>query len=165
MRWVDALAGGFAIGNNASFNPPAFTTNGWEYTQDDRAFYSVQTPHTIANTNSSFPNCWVEPHIHVTAASPVTNQWEFGYQFATVFGEYSAYTLLTNSVVITNANQHALLSFGNITNNTLAGKASVIFKGHIKRLDAVVIPVIVDSLDIHIPIKNIGSSGQYSGGD
>jgi hypothetical protein len=161
-RWVDALASGFAIGNNASFDPPAFSTNGWEYSQSDKAFFVIQSPHVMASTNSTFPNFYYEPHIHVTAAAAVTNQWRIGYQVATVFGSYSNYTTLTNTVIVSNANHHALLSFGNITNNLLQAKSSVIFKGYVQRLDAVAIPVILDSIDFHVPVRVFGSATQTS---
>ena len=161
VRWVDALASGVAIGSVPT-SPPEWTTNGYEYDSGEQAAFSIQSPHVLASTNSTFPNFYFEPHIHVTAASSVTNQWVMSYRVAAVNADYSAWVSLTNSVVITNANQHSILSFGNITNNALQGKSSVIFKGLVRRSDAVGIKVILDSIDFHVPVRVFGSATQTS---
>jgi hypothetical protein len=62
-----------------------------------------------------------------------------------------------------------VLSFGNVTNNALSGRSSVLFKGRIMRVQGgdgelgAANPVWVDSLDIHMPTQELGSTGQ--GGD
>jgi hypothetical protein len=63
-----------------------------------------------------------------------------------------------------------LLAFGPITNNLLQSHDSIVTRGQVTRLDSGASDVgsgpivIIDSMDFHIPIDNVGSYNM-NGGD
>lgn len=191
-RWVDALAGGLtlaggiaapekaAIPNSGSWIAPA---EGYRYGYggvggDDYASFEIQAWHVMATINASFPSLYYEPHIHVCVAdiSAGTNAtFVLEWTSARVNDLFTNYYIRTNTYGFTKTNEHGILSFGNITNNALAGHASVMFKGTVRRTASATNDVgsgaapnqgrkvFVESLDFHIPVRVLGSAGQYSG--
>lgn len=184
-KWVDILQSGTAIASNPSGDPPILTeipggSNffGYAYYYDsptagDKSYFSIQGIHKFASTNATHPNLWFEPHIHVTCTNMPANlsnvTFRLDLAYATVFGRYTNGYVHTNTFSFTNVLQHGVLSFGNVTNNALSGRSSVLFKGRIMRVNGgdgdlgANNPVWVDSLDIHMPTTELGSTGQ--GGD
>jgi hypothetical protein len=86
--------------------------------------------------------------------------------YGSVWGYLTNYYATTNTCSFTNANQHGVVDFGFVTNNSLSGKASVIFKGRVMRINGGTgsvgaNPVWLDSLDIHIPIDKVGSGSVW----
>jgi hypothetical protein len=141
---------------------------------NDLSYFSIQGPHKFANTNASLPNFYCAPHVHVSTiqqpsegASNAT--FTITYQIAMVNQPFTNVVSLTNSIAFSSTNTHRILDFGNVTNNSLAGKSSVIIRGVLTRIPTPA-PlgndigqaknVIVDSLDFHVPITEIGSTAQ-----
>ncbi|MGV1047678.1 MAG: hypothetical protein ACOYD4_04015 [Solirubrobacterales bacterium] len=179
-RWTDILTAGLGLQGNPTVQPalqpvlPGSLIYAYYFDNNDLASFSAQSPHSLAQTNDVFPQFYFEPHVHVSmtnftaANSNIT--FRLALQVARPFGTYTnvATYLRTNTIAITNASQHLIISFGNITNNDLQGHHSVIFRGSIGRLSSASADVgagkvvAVDSVDIHIPFDQVGSSNPYS---
>lgn len=179
-KWIDILTSGDAIASNPTGDPPVLTQYGTsnyfgyayfynDAADGDKSYFTLQSAHKIATTNAANPNVWVEPHIHVTAttfAAGTNATFRLDLYYGSVFGYLTNWYAKTNSVSMTNTYQHCVLSFGNLTNNAIfSGRSSVLFKGRIMRIDGGTgdigaNPVWVDSIDIHIPVTELGSTGQ-----
>lgn len=182
-KWVDVLVSGTAVASNPSGDPPVLTqipgSNyfGYAYYADsgtagDRSYFSIQSPHKFASTNAANPNMYFEPHLHVsvtniTSGTESNATFRIDMNYGVVNGFLTNYFVKTNTVNFTNAYFHSVLDFGNVTNNALSGRSSVIFRGRIMRINGGVTdlgnsnPVWVDSLDIHVPIQELGTVGQF----
>jgi len=180
VRWVDEKIPGLLFGSNPSANPPSriqvepnsgIYGLGWEH--DDTASFTLQWAHGAAATNAGFLDFYYDPHLHVsctniTSGSNVT--FSIKYQIAWPNSTYTTVGPITNSVTITNVLHHALLAFGPITNNLLQSHDSIVTRGQVTRLDSGASDVgsgpivIIDSMDFHIPIDNVGSYNM-NGGD
>lgn len=186
-RWVDAKAEGtsIALGANAPTlrDVPGNWTTGFEsqayaYAVNDYGSFNIQAGHVFASTNGGFQNFYYEPHIHIssqTIAVGATNvTFVIQWQTAPVFGSYSNSPTLTRTNThgfdINTPIQHALLSFGNITNNDLQERSSVCFRGTVRRITSASNDVgiatgqepFVDSIDFHTPVRVYGSKTQYT---
>jgi len=185
-RWVDSLAQGLSLaGGTAAPERADLPGSGWitpaqgyRYGWDDYASFSIQSWHVLATTNASLPRFYYEPHIHIcatTLAAGTNATFVMEWQSSIVNAGYTNYNIVTNTYGFVGTNRHGILSFGNITNDALAGHASVMFRGSIKRIQSSSndvgqgLPanpdqkVFIDSLDFHIPIRVLGSSSQYTG--
>lgn len=176
-HWVDVTANGFSIGSNPGADPPVFTeipgSNyfGYAYYFDDKGYFEIQGKHNFARTNAfNGTNIYFNPHMHVmvtniTAGSNATFRLDLMY--SSVWGRFTNYYIKTNFCSFTNTHQHGVIDFGYVTNNSLAGRASVIFKGRIMRIDGGTggvganSPVWVDSFDIHMPVDTFGSGSVW----
>lgn len=179
-KWIDILTSGDAIASNPTGDPPVLTQYGTsnyfgyayfynDAADGDKSYFTLQSAHKIAATNAANPNVWVEPHIHVTTTNFTagTNAtFRLDLYYGNVWGYLTNWYAKTNTVSMTNTYQHCVLSFGNLTNNAIfSGRSSVLFKGRIMRIDGGTgdigaNPVWVDSVDIHIPVTELGSTGQ-----
>lgn len=167
-RWVDAVVSGMAL--RVGGTSPARTLveagtgiYGTGFDANDDADFALQLQHGTASTNSSFPQFYYGPHVHVspTTLSGGTNfAMKLTYQVAYPNSSYSnSVVTLTNWVTFTNTSDHILLSFGNVTNNLLSGRDSVVFRGNIGSLtNDTGGRVIVDSMDFHFPLDSVGST-------
>lgn len=181
-KWVDILQTGAAMASNPAGDPPVLTqVPGQNYfgygfyadstTAGDKTYFSIQGVHKFALTNAQNPDVWFEPHIHIMTTNRSvgsTCRFQVDLYYGTVLGTLTNYYTATNTFTFTNIYQHGILSFGNVTNNALSGRSSVLFKGRIMRVTALAdsigaFPVWVDSIDIHMPTQELGSTGQ--GGD
>ena len=183
-KWVDALAGGTSVALGSSAPTLRNVTGSWvsgveaqgyAYAVGDYGSFSIQSLHVCASTNAEFPRFFYEPHVHVSpqAIGPTATNVTFVMQWQTaeVFDSFTNMTteIRTNTIGFTNSAQHALLSFGNVTNNALQGKSSIVFRGTIRRIASASNDVgattaqepFVDSIDFHIPTRVFGSRTQY----
>lgn len=171
-RWVDEKFAGISFGANPSADPPARTEvaggtgiYGLGFSADDNGDFQIQTQHGLTTTNSRFPDLWFNPHIHVTATtvgSGANSGWILRYQVALVNGSWSSVVYKTNGVTFSGANVHQILGFGPITNNALQGANSVLFRGNLQcQSNNTGGPVILESLDWHIPVNQYGSTDEY----
>lgn len=179
-KWVDILTSGDAIASNPTGDPPVLTQYGTsnyfgyayfynDAADGDKSYFTLQSVHKIAKTNAANPDVWVEPHVHVTTttfAAGTNATFRLDLYYGNVHGYLTNWYAKTNTVSMTNTYQHCVLSFGNLTNNAIfSGRSSVLFKGRVMRIDGGTgdigaNPVWVDSIDIHVPITELGSIGQ-----
>lgn len=182
-KWVDMLVSGDSVASNPSGSPPTLTEIpgqnyfGYAYywlngTSGDRSYFTIQSPHKFAATNASNPAFYFEPHCHIFCTNMPAGlsnaTFRIDIYYGRVWGQLTNYFVTTNTVAFTNIYQHAVLDFGNVTNNLLSGRASVIFHGRIMRLPTVGDgglgnnnPVWVESIDIHVPVTELGTTGQF----
>lgn len=134
------------------------------------ASFSLQSPHKFAQTNAQNPVFWIGPHGHISAttlAAGTNATWVLYLYAAPVNGQYKdAFYIRTNTYGFTRTNGNDIISFGNITNNSWAGKSSVMFRGRMVRIASASNDVgsgavcTLDSFDIHYPLTEIGSHAQ-----
>jgi len=182
-KWVDMLVSGDSIAINPSGSPPSLTEIpgqnyfGYAYywqngTSGDRSYFTIQSPHKFAETNAANPAFYFEPHCHILCTNMPAGlsnaTFRIDIYYGRVWGQLTNYFVTTNTVAFTNIYQHAVLDFGNVTNNLLSGRASVIFHGRIMRLPTVGPgglgnnnPVWLESIDIHVPVTELGTTGQF----
>jgi len=174
-RWTDAVASGYSFGAGLSAPDdikvyPGSAITGKAYGHGDDMNFSVQAWHDLATTNALFPDFYFEPHIHVSrntnnAGTNVTFWMEL--HVAKVWGVFTnAIYRRTNTLTLTNLYQHGILSFGEITNNDLSGRSSVVFEAFVERVNGGAgdvgntHSVFIHSADVHVPFKQLGSAGQ-----
>lgn len=177
-RWVDALASGTTLSKGASAPETADLPGGWttagqgfRYGVGDYASFGIQTPHVLATTNHVFQHFYYEPHIHISVVATNGTNATFVLEWQTgVPGSVYTHEIRTNTVGMS-TNRHAILSWGYVTNDSLQGGSSVVFRGAVKRLaspaqdvgSSATEKVFIDSLDFHVPVRVLGSGTVYSG--
>jgi len=183
-RWGDEKFAGldFAAGGGTAPSRTEVVTGSGIYAMGfdttDNGDFGLQFQHGVASTNAAFPNFYYEPHLHVTVptlTAPNTNvTFVIKYYIAPVMGNFntpSTYVIKTNTVGFTAALEHKLIDFGQVTNNLLSGKDSVVVVGNVERIASATDDygatedVFVPSLDFHIPINTVGSTLIHGNGD
>lgn len=172
VKWIDLVAPAMALAGGAAA-PQLIDTGsglgmqGMGYDNNDEAYGVLQMPHSLALTNANRSVLFIEPHAHwstaAAAGAGTTNvQWRMIWCWASQrnssfsFSGTSTVTMATTG--ITNS---YYASFGNITNNG-AGISSI-FRFKIGRIssganDYGATRVILDQVDIHVPVDRVGSS-------
>lgn len=175
-RWVDEKVSGLTLNPNPSSAPslqpvvPGSIIQGLAWSIGDKAYFSIQVQHGVADTNAVFPNFYYQPHLHVSCSELAANSnatFAIHWQVATINSTYDSLYHRTNTVTFATTNFHQILDFGYVTNNDLQGRDSFIFRGMIERIagtaDVAADTAFTDSIDMHIPISEMGS--RNSGGD
>lgn len=167
-RWVDEKVSGASIrvgGTSPTRTEVEAGTGiyGIGFSAGEDVDFSMQWSHGTASTNANLLNFYYSPHLHISATglgSGTNCAFKITYQVSAPNVTYSnSVVTLTNWITFTNASMHHLLSFGNVTNNVLQGKDSVVVRGNISCLtNNTGSRVILDSADFHIPIDSVGST-------
>lgn len=172
VRWRDQIISGMALGAGASAPGVVAVSGGFiqgmGFAHGEDAHASCQLNHDLAGTNAGFPHFYIEPHVHVSpvSLSGGTNAtFRLVYEWANVGGVFTnIHGAATNSLAFTNLFEHRILGFGYLTNDSAARSVSSVFRFGIERLDGGAgdlgntRAVIVDSVDVHYPVKYLGSS-------
>jgi hypothetical protein len=177
VTWIDLMVPGlsFNIGASAPQLNATGTGKGIEaigFDNIDIGYGSVQMPHGLALTNSSRSVLFIEPHVHwslaVAPTPPNTNvTFRLIYEWGNI-NDGGFTTFGTNSITVgrLTATNSFVSSFGNITNNG-AGISSI-FRFKLTRPASASNDygnshdVLVDDVDVHVPIDRNGSANQYT---
>jgi hypothetical protein len=179
-QWDDLAVQTWTSGRTNAYLPDMVDVDGTSTIRalgflTNRVLYgSIQLPHGQAWTNSTFPDFYVQPHVHISlsnapSAGATNVTFHLDYQWASIGGDFTAVSgTLSNTIGISAATTHTLLGLGYITNNAAVSNLSGVLRFRLWRglspsnIYPSTMRVILDAWDVHVPRMRLGSSNPYT---